>query len=182
MTTGPNTAARPNWRANLTSLLGLSLGIIAFDQLTKALITSSILLGQSVPVVPGLMHFTLVRNTGMAFGLLSSSDIPYKSFLVTLFSVVAMGAVTFYALRASSSEWLTRIGLTLILGGACGNIIDRVHLGYVVDFIDVFYRGAHWPAFNVADSSICIGVGLLLLDSFRRREPESATEVPVRAE
>jgi signal peptidase II len=68
---------------------------------------------------------------------------------------------------------LSQAGLSLILGGAAGNIVDRLRLGYVVDFIDAFYRGSHWPAFNVADSAICIGVGLLLLDTLFRREPAS---------
>ena len=104
----------------------------------------------------------------MAFGLLAGSDIPFKSVLVTLLSTAAMVAVTYYALRSTQHERLTRFGLIFILGGALGNIIDRVRLGYVVDFADFFYGKTHWPAFNVADSCICIGVGLLLLDSFRK--------------
>jgi signal peptidase II len=126
-------------------------------------------------MISGFLHLTLVRNTGMAFGLLSGADIPFKAALVTILSVAAMGAVSYYALRSPQDEKLTRIGLTFILGGALGNIIDRIRLGYVVDFVDVFYRDTHWPAFNVADACICIGVGLLLVDSFRRRdEPELA--------
>jgi signal peptidase II len=128
----------------------------------------------AVPVgktpAPGLVHLTLVRNTGMAFGLLSAHAIPYKPLLVTLLSIAALTAVAIYAVRTPAASRLTRWGLAFILGGAAGNIIDRVRLGYVVDFIDVFYRGSHWPAFNVADSAICIGVGLLLLDTLLNRE------------
>jgi signal peptidase II len=173
--TTENAAAPSSWRANLSRLLVLVCVIVAFDQLTKAWVTSSLGLGQSVPMISGFLHLTLVRNTGMAFGLLSGADIPFKAALVTILSVAAMGAVSYYALRSPQDEKLTRIGLTFILGGALGNIIDRIRLGYVVDFVDVFYRDTHWPAFNVADACICIGVGLLLVDSFRRRdEPELA--------
>jgi signal peptidase II len=161
------------WRANLTRLIALVLAIVAADQVSKAVITDSLGLGQSMPLIPGLLHLTLVRNTGMAFGLLAGADIPFKAVLVTLLSVAAMGAVTYYALKSPQNERITRIGLTFILGGALGNIIDRVRLGYVVDFVDVFYGDTHWPAFNVADTCICIGVGLLLLDSIRKRDNES---------
>lgn len=176
--------ARARWRANLPRLLVLVIAIVALDQLTKALITSSLNVGQSVPLIPGFLHFTLVRNTGMAFGLLSGSDIPFKAVVVTLLSVAAMAAVTYYALKSPQAERVTRIGLTFVLGGALGNIIDRVRLGYVVDFIDVFYRDTHWPAFNVADTCICVGVGLLLLDSLRRREddPELTHDAKVATE
>jgi signal peptidase II len=125
-------------------------------------------LGESFPVVRDFFHITLVRNSGMAFGLLSAAAIPYKPVLVTLLSVIALGAVAVYAVSSPASERLSQFALAFILGGAAGNIIDRVRLGYVVDFIDVFYRGTHWPAFNVADSAICTGVGLLLIDTLLR--------------
>jgi signal peptidase II len=155
--------------------------IVILDQLTKLAASQALGLGQSVTVVPGFLHFTLVRNTGMAFGLLSGSDIPFKSVLVTLASVLALSAVTVYALRSPHGDRMTRLGLTFILGGALGNIVDRARLGYVVDFVDVFVRDAHWPAFNVADTCICIGVGLLLLDSLRSREPALRGEAGVAA-
>jgi signal peptidase II len=144
--------------------------ILAVDQATKMLAASRLTLGQSIEVVPGLLHLTLVRNTGMAFGLLSDFDLPFKTLLMTLLSVVALGAVVYYTLRTPRHQKVSHAGLIFILGGALGNIADRARLGYVIDFIDVFYRDAHWPAFNVADSSICVGVGLLVLDSLRGRE------------
>jgi signal peptidase II len=155
--------------------LGVSL-LLAFDQATKALVASRLVPGESIEILPGVLHFTLVHNTGMAFGLLSGSDIPFKSVVVTLLSLAALAAVIYYALKSPRGETMTHLGLTFILGGALGNILDRARLGYVIDFVDVFYRDAHWPAFNVADSSICVGVGLLLLDSLRRHEPAMGRE------
>lgn len=156
--------------------------VIALDQLSKFLVTQHLVLGQSISVLPGWLDLTLVHNTGMAFGLLSGSDWPYKSILVTSMAVGAMAAVTYYALSTPRSERWTRHGLALILGGALGNIIDRARVGYVVDFVDVFYGDAHWPAFNVADACICVGVGFLLLESARRREPKLAPGAATRPE
>lgn len=144
------------------------LAVLALDQAAKALVSSHMVAGGSIPILPGFLQLTLVRNSGMAFGLLSAATIPYKPVLVTLLSVAALGAVAAYALSSPASERLTQFALAFILGGAAGNIIDRIRLGYVVDFIDVFYKDTHWPMFNVADSAICIGVGLLLLDTLRR--------------
>lgn len=165
---------------NMKSRIGffvVSSTVICLDQLTKLLVSWNLTLGDSLPVIPGLFHLTLVRNTGMAFGLLSAATIPYKPVLVTVLSLVALAAVAFYALHAPAGERLSRMGLAFILGGAAGNIIDRLRLGYVVDFLDVFYQGNHWPAFNVADAAICTGVGLLMLETvFRREHAEVAAE------
>ncbi len=148
----------------------LVLLVLGLDQVTKQLVASRLSVGESVPIVSGLVHFTLVRNSGMAFGLLSAAAIPYKPMLVTALSVTALAAVAIYSLTSSASERLSQLGLAMILGGAAGNIVDRLRLGYVVDFVDVFYQGSHWPAFNLADTAICAGVGLLLLDTVLRRE------------
>lgn len=157
-------------------------GVLIADQLSKLLVTTHMSLGESIPLIPGWMHMTLVRNTGMAFGLLSGADLPYKTWLVSGLALVALLAVGVYALRAPAHEAVTRFGLMFILGGAVGNIIDRLRLGYVVDFIDVFYKDAHWPAFNVADASICVGVGLLLLDSFRQGASSRSGKLEATAE
>ncbi len=153
--------------------------LLGVDQASKVLVASRLVPGESIEIVPGVVHFTLVRNTGMAFGLLSGIDIPLKSLLMTFLSIAALAAVVYYALRGPGGSRMTHAGLALILGGALGNIVDRARLGYVIDFVDVFYRDLHWPAFNVADSSICVGVGLLLLDSLRRHEPALGTEPEV---
>ncbi len=164
-------------KMNMNSRPGFGLivlALLAVDQATKIAINSHLTLGESISVVPGFLHLTFVRNTGMAFGLLSAAAIPYKSVLVTLLSVVALVAVAIYAMTSPARGRLSQFALAFILGGAAGNISDRVRLGHVIDFIDVFYRGSHWPAFNVADSAICTGVGLLLLDTLLSPEPAKA--------
>ena len=153
--------------------------ILALDQATKTLVASRLVPGESIEILPGLLHLTLVRNTGMAFGLLSGFDFPFKPLLMTVLSLAALAAVIYYALGSPRGQTMTHVGCAFILGGALGNIVDRARLGYVIDFVDVFYRDTHWPAFNVADSSICVGVGLLLLDSLRRHEPAPGAEPEV---
>ena len=146
-------------------LLGiLSVGVVVLDQLTKAIVRGSLQLHESVTIVPGLLSFTHVRNTGVAFGLLNSADIPLKPALMTLIALVALVAIAYYAIQATSLEPLTRLGLAFILGGAVGNLIDRIAVGYVVDFVDVYLGEWHFWAFNVADSAITVGAGLLILD------------------
>jgi signal peptidase II len=172
----PNHVETEGLRRRAYSLAAGIAAILALDQVTKMLVASRLVPGESVEILPGILHLTLVRNTGMAFGLLSGLDLPFKSLLMTLLSLAALAAVIYYALRSPRGDTMTHFGLVFILGGALGNILDRARLGYVVDFVDVFYRDAHWPAFNVADSSICVGVGLLLLDSLRRHEPTLGAE------
>jgi signal peptidase II len=172
----PNHAETEGLRRRAFSLLAGVAAILALDQATKVLAASRMVPGESIEILPGVLHFTLVRNTGMAFGLLSGLDIPFKSLLMTVLSLAALAAVIYYALRSPRGDSMTYFGLVFILGGALGNIVDRARLGYVIDFVDVFYRDAHWPAFNVADSSICVGVGLLLLDSLRHHEPALEAE------
>jgi signal peptidase II len=147
-------------------LLELSLvaGIVALDQLTKLLVRLEIPLHGSVTVIPDLLNIVHVRNTGAAFGFLNAVDFPYKAAFVALVATAALMGIALYAARMSSHERLARIGLALILGGAVGNLIDRLALGSVVDFVDVVLGGWHFWAFNVADSAITLGVVAMLAD------------------
>jgi signal peptidase II len=158
----------------------LSLSILALDQLTKDLIVSRMTLYSSVPVVPGVFHLTLVTNRGALFGLLHDLPDPYRVVLFTAVPILAILLVLTFQYRTATGEAGTQAGLALILGGALGNLADRLRLGYVIDFLDVFVGDLHWPAFNIADASICIGVGLLILDMMsrgRRRRAEAPREV-----
>jgi signal peptidase II len=144
--------------------LWLSGTVVVLDQLTKALIRSKLALHDSVNVVPGMLDITHVRNTGAAFGMLNDMQFQYKWAVMVLIAVIALVAVGTYAMTLPRGQWVARFGLALILGGAVGNLIDRAMAGYVVDFVDVYWRGIHFWAFNVADSAITVGVVLMLLD------------------
>jgi signal peptidase II len=144
--------------------LWLSALIVALDQLTKALIRSKLALHDSVNVVPGMLDITHVRNTGAAFGMLNDMQFRYKAGVMVLIAIAALVAVGMYATTLPRGQRVARLGLALILGGAVGNLIDRAIAGYVIDFVDVYWRGIHFWAFNVADSAITVGVVLMLLD------------------
>jgi len=144
--------------------LGLSLLAIVLDQGSKLIIDSSMQLYQSIPVLPSF-NLTYVHNTGAAFSFLSEAGGWQRWF----FAGLALGISIIIAIwlsRLQKHETLLAIALSLVLGGAVGNLIDRLAYGYVIDFLDVYYGTWHWPAFNIADSAITLGVALMLLESF----------------
>ena len=138
--------------------------VIVADQLTKLVVRRTLPLHESRAIIPRLLDFTHVQNTGAAFGLLNAADFPYKSAVMIVIAAVALVAISVYARQLGRHERLSRIGLALILGGALGNLIDRAIAGYVVDFVDVYWGEAHFWAFNLADASISVGAVLVLLD------------------
>ena len=154
----------------------LSALIIVFDIWTKALVLARIELHDAIPVIPNFFSIVHVRNTGAAFGLGANASSKLVPILLNGGAIAVFVFVVIYALRSSVTDKLLQTGLHLILGGAIGNLLDRFRFGYVVDFLDVYVGRHHWPAFNVADSAICIGIGLLFLDM--RKKPE---EKPVAA-
>jgi signal peptidase II len=158
----------------LPNLLLMS-AVVALDQATKALVVRSLDLHDYVTLVDGLLSLSHVRNRGAAFGLLSDWDLPYQSALLSVLSVVALVAIAVYFFRLPAAARLPRLALALVLGGAVGNLVDRIRLGYVVDFIHVYWRQHQWPDFNVADSAITIGVTLLVLDILRSPGHGTAT-------
>ena len=146
-------------------LLALTPLILMADQLTKIYIDRTIQLYDSIPVIDGLFSITYLRNRGAAFSFLADASWRLPFFiLATVIAVIAI-LVAFTKLR--DDQRFAAISLTLILSGAVGNLIDRVRLGEVIDFLDVYWGRHHWPAFNVADSAICVGVACLALDMFR---------------
>ena len=149
----------------------LSLVIIVADAWTKWLVSSRIDLHESIPLIPDFLQLVHVRNTGAAFGIGANADSAIVPLLLNLGAIGVFFVVVAYAFRAAVTDRMLQTGLHLILGGAIGNLIDRFRLHYVVDFVDVFVKSHHWPAFNVADSAICIGIGLLFLDM--RKKPDS---------
>ena len=147
--------------------------IVALDQVAKALIDRYMDLHQSHTIVEGLARLTYVQNRGAAFGILSDADLPYQSVLFSVVSILALGAIAVYAWRLPITSRLPQTALALIMGGALGNLLDRMRLGYVIDYVDVYWGRHHWPAFNVADSAISIGVALLVLDILRSPQPDA---------
>jgi signal peptidase II len=138
--------------------------VIVVDQMAKAIIRGTVALYESVTIIDGLVDVTHVRNAGVAFGLLNDLETDHTWVITSLLGVLALAGITYYARHLDPHERIARVGLSLILGGALGNLIDRLHSGYVLDFVDVYWRGWHFWAFNVADASITIGAVLVFVD------------------
>jgi signal peptidase II len=142
----------------------LPIAIVVIDQITKAMVRSRLPLYASRTIIPGFMDFTHVPNSGTAFGLLQSVTFPFKTTLIAMIAAAAIVSVGLYAASLARHQLAARIGLALIIGGAAGNLIDRVVAGSVVDFVDVYWRTYHFWVFNVADSAISVGVTVMILD------------------
>jgi signal peptidase II len=147
--------------------LNLSALVIIFDQLSKWWMSSWLDLYETVAVVP-YFNLTLAHNYGAAFSFLASAG-GWQRWFFTILAIVVSIVLTVWMKRLKANAKLEAISLALILGGAVGNVIDRVAHGYVIDFLDVYVGSYHWPAFNIADSAICVGAVLLIFDSFRSK-------------
>lgn len=159
-------ARNPHW----LRWLALSAAIVLADQLTKWLVLARFRRGERLSVIDGLFDLVLAFNPGAAFNFLSDASGWQRYLFVGLALCVSVALVLF--LRRAGNTQL-HLGLALILGGAIGNVIDRIRIGEVVDFLLVYHGSLSWPAFNVADSAITIGAGLLILDSFRQRRADA---------
>ncbi len=164
--------------------LVITVTIVILDAWTKWLVTRSIDLHESIPLIPNLFQLVHVRNTGAAFGIGANAESQLVPLLLNAGAIGVFCVVVVYALRTAVTDRLLQVGLHLILGGAIGNLIDRFRFKYVVDFLDVYVtwggREHHWPAFNVADSAICIGIALLFLD-MRKKPEETAAAAAVES-
>ncbi len=145
--------------------------VIAIDQITKAIASSRLLVGLPVPLFGDAVRFTLVHNTGAAFGLFPGSRVPF-----IVISILAIVVVIYLFLRETYRSLANRILLGCILGGAIGNLVDRVRLGWVVDFIDMGFGSLRWPVFNVADSAVTLGVIFLAWNLARAGRPAPDSE------
>ncbi|MFT5587983.1 MAG: signal peptidase II [Bradyrhizobium sp.] len=152
-------------QSGLASWLGIAAIIVLIDQLTKITITKLFTYGESLPVT-SFFNLVLVHNQGAAFSFLANESGWQRYFFTVLGTAAAVFII--YLLKRNAGQRLFCWALTLILGGAVGNVIDRGMHGYVIDFLDIHFAGWHWPAFNVADSTICIGAILFVLDELRR--------------
>lgn len=149
----------------------LSTTVVTLDQLTKEWISQALEFHQVVPVT-SWFNLVLAHNAGAAFSFLAGAGGWQRGFFIGLATIAAM--VIVYLLRKHQRESVFSLALALILGGALGNLIDRIRFGYVVDFLDFYVQAYHWPAFNVADMAITAGAGLLIWDSLKKHEQEQA--------
>ena len=148
------------------TLLLIIVGMVFLDQATKLYIDSNMELHQSIQVIKNFFQITYIRNSGAAFGILSGFKSPWLTLFFVLISVVAIGIIMFYYHKTPENQRLTLVSFALIMSGATGNFIDRVFYGEVIDFLYFHWYQHYWPAFNVADSCITIGVSLLLWNMF----------------
>lgn len=152
----------------------IALGVLLLDRLTKRLVAKEISLHDNIPVIKRIVYITHVENRGAAFGLFNDSPSAWTLGLLVLFSVVALVVVSALLWRNGHSMTASAVGLSLILGGALGNLWDRLLTGRVVDFLVVYIGSYQWPAFNVADSAIVVGAGLLVFEILFAKSPTAA--------
>jgi signal peptidase II len=147
----------------------LILLLVALDHITKYFVVKNIGLHTSKVVIPGFFNLTQVQNRGAIFGFFSRSSSPWVFVVLTVLSVVAFALIIYYFFGISPSDRWMKLSLSLVLAGATGNLLDRIIRGYVIDFLDFYVKGWHWPTFNVADSCISVGAVLLFILFFFRR-------------
>lgn len=153
----------------------LAVVVVILDQLTKYIASTSLEMYQPIAVMP-MFNWTLMHNTGAAFSFLAESG-GWQRWFFAAIALVVSAVIVLWIKRLEQHEKWQAIALALILGGAIGNVIDRIWLGYVVDFIQVYYQQWYWPAFNIADSAICVGAVMLVIDSLRGEQNDDADAV-----
>ena len=159
-------------KGKFIKLLLIAGAVVLLDQFTKILVVRSLPLYHSMAVIPGFFDLTHVQNPGGAFGFLAGSDSRLRAVVFLFVSLVAVGLILwFYFKSPSTHPWLSG-AFAMIFGGAVGNLIDRLRFGKVTDFLDFYVGRLHWPAFNVADSAITVGIGIFLLHLAFKKMPE----------
>ncbi len=159
-------------------LLGMViLVIVGLDQITKVYIANTMMLHESIPIIPGYFSLTYIRNPGAAFGILGTMSSGFRLVFFFFTSIFAIGLLITIFMRLDPGDWWGQITIASIFGGAIGNFIDRLQYGEVIDFLDFYIKGYHWPAFNVADSAITVGVvSLLIIFALEKRNPQVAPQ------
>jgi len=143
--------------------------IVLLDQFLKAYIGATMNLHESIPIIEGYFNITYVKNPGAAFGFLANSAPEFRSLFLISVTVIAIVLILYFISKNTAKEVFLTFSLSLILGGAVGNLIDRIRFGEVTDYLDFYISSYHWPAFNVADSAISLGALVLVVEIFRRR-------------
>ncbi len=147
--------------------------VVGLDQISKMYVSSVMSLHASHPVIDGFFNITYIRNPGAAFGFLANAAPMFRSLFLIMVSAAAIVMILFFLAKNKTAAMLLTFALSLILGGAVGNLLDRIRFGSVVDFLDLYIASYHWPAFNVADSAILVGAVLLIVEMFRSEKSGS---------
>jgi len=163
---------REFWGGKYGRLLLIAGTIIIADQITKAIVLAKMALYQSIVVIPGFFSLTHIHNPGGAFGFMARQSPTIRIGLFIVASTAAIVLIFIFYRQIPRTHRVLSAGLALIFGGALGNLVDRFRFGKVVDFLDFYVGGMHWPAFNVADSAICVGVAIFLFHLVFRKLPE----------
>jgi signal peptidase II len=146
--------------------------VVALDQITKALVLAKMPLYHSIPVVPGCFNLTHVQNPGGAFGFMAQQSSPIHHAVFVALSIAALCLVFYFYVSTPEHYRFLSVGFALISGGAVGNLVDRIRFGRVIDFLDVYIGRLHWPAFNIADSAVFVGIGIFLYHLVFKKMPE----------
>ncbi|MFZ5569215.1 MAG: signal peptidase II [Thermodesulfobacteriota bacterium] len=157
--------------AKYRKLLIVAFLIVGLDQLTKVLVVNTMRLYESIPVIPGFFNLTYIHNPGGAFGFMAGQSQTVRVLLFVVVSLLAVGFIFYFYQNTPESHPMLATGFALIFGGAIGNLIDRIRIGTVIDFLDVYVNQWHWPAFNVADSAISIGMAIFLYHLLFKKMP-----------
>lgn len=150
---------------------GIVIVVTAVDQLTKAVVWKMVPLYDSIHVINGFFNLTHIQNPGGAFGFLADQHFALRNLLFLVISLIALGLVFYFYMSTPKTHQLLGFGFALIFGGAVGNLIDRIRMGRVIDFIDIYFRSYHWPAFNIADSAISLGIIIFLAHAVFKKLP-----------
>ena len=158
-------------------LVGVSLALIALDQITKMFVVHTMYLHESIPVIKGFFNLTYIRNPGAAFGIFATTNSAFRLIFFVGTSIFALGLLGTIFYRLHPDDVWGQLTVSSIFGGAIGNLVDRLRYGEVIDFLDFHVSGYHWPAFNVADSAISVGVvSLLIIFTLDKKKEESPPE------
>ena len=149
--------------------------IVVLDQITKSAVIARFSLHETLEIIPGLFNLVYVMNPGAAFGFLADASPTFRYVFFIGVTIAAAGLIVYYLVKSNPRNRLLAGSLTLIFGGAVGNLIDRIRFGAVVDFLDVYIGASHWPAFNVADSSITVGAVLMIWEMLRNRKSKQTS-------
>jgi len=160
----------PSPARDRTVAAAIAVGVFACDRASKVLVEGRVGAYDTIPAIPGLLNIVRSQNAGVAFGLFSETTSHYRTLLLIAVSLIAVSILASMLWRIDRQDRFTATGLALVFGGALGNVFDRVRQGTVTDFLDLYFGAYHWYIFNLADTAICIGAGLMMLSIWRTRK------------